>query len=314
MQNMNIKKTSIYIGILVLVAICVGVYFKVTPKTITPVSQNTLGIDPKNATYSIDGKDVTLVNGISSATTTDNSQSRTITTYFGNEVTHDFNNDGRMDTAFIVTQTMGGSGTFYYVVAAINTPEGYKGSDGFLLGDRIAPQTTEMSQNPSTPHVIIVNYADRKLTDSFTTPPSVGKTVWLFLDPKTLQFGTVEQNFTGEADPSKMTLTMKTWNWVNTRYSNDTTVAPHIPNKFTLIFKDSKNFSATTDCNGVGGEYSINGSKIVFTKMMSTLMFCENSQEGAFTKMLNEVQNYHFTSKGELIFDLKLDTGSMIFK
>ena len=260
--------------------------------------------DPKNATYIIEGRTVSLVNDISSILTI---------RYFGNEVKHDFDGDGRLDTVFILTQTTGGSGTFYYVVAALNKIDGYVGTTGFLLGDRIAPQTIEMSQNKATPDVIVVNYADRKVEEAFTVPPSVGKSIWLKLDIKTMQFGEVVKDFEGEADPNKMTLGMKAWNWVNTTYKNSNTVVAK-NNKFTLTLKADKTFSSLTDCNGVGGEYTVNGNKIVFTKMMSTLMYCEGSQEQEYSKIFSEVQSYRFTSKGELVFELSQDGGAMIFR
>ncbi len=232
--------------------------------------------------------------------------------YFGNEVSHDFDGDGRLDAAYIVTQSPGGSGTFYYLVVTLNTAQGNVSSKGFLLGDRIAPQTTEMSKDPKTPDVIVVNYADRKPGEPFTTQPSVGKSVWVKLDTKTMQLGEVVQNFEGEADPAKMTLGMKTWNWVQTTYKNSATVTPKV-NRFAITFKTDKTFSASTDCNGVGGEYVLSGDKITLTKMMSTLMYCDGSQESEYSKMLSEVQSYHFTLKGELVFDLK-SGGSMVFR
>ena len=269
---------------------------------------------PKDATYIINGQSVTLVNGISVVPAVPGSATIVTTSYFGNEVTHDFDRDGRQDTAFLITQNTGGSGTFYYVVAALNMARGYVGSAGFPLGDRIAPQTTEMSQNPTTPDVVVVNYAEKKAGEPFTVQPSIGKSVWLKLDIKTMQFGEVVQNFEGEADPSKMTLNMKTWNWVDTIYNNNTIVMPKVSNKFTLTLKADKTFSAATDCNGVGGEYSVNGNKITFTKMMSTQMFCEGSQEQDYSKMLSQVQSYLFTSNGELVLNLMQDAGSIIFK
>ncbi len=268
---------------------------------------------PKNATYMIDGHAVTLVNGVSSEPAAPGSASKITTQYFGNEVSHDFDHDGRPDVAFILTQNSGGSGTFYYVVSALNTANGYVGSDAVLLGDRIAPQTIEMSQNPSTPDVIVVNYADRKQGEAFTVQPSVGKSIWLKLDTKTMQLGEVAQNFEGEANPSTMTLGMKKWDWVHTTYNNDTTVTPKT-NKFSLTLKSDKTFSAMTDCNGVGGQYTVVGNKITFTKMMSTLMYCEGSQEQDYSKMLSQVQSYLFTSKGELVLVLSYDSGSMVFR
>ena len=115
---------------------------------------------------------------------TPGSASKIITRYFGNEIKHDFDGDGREDVAFLLTQETGGSGIFYYVVAALNTSKGYIGSEGFFLGDRIAPQTTEMGKGNS----IVVNYAERAAGESFAIRPSVGKSVRLLLDLKTMQF------------------------------------------------------------------------------------------------------------------------------
>ncbi len=140
--------------------------------------------DYKTATYTIEGQKVTLGNGG--------------TRYFGNELKTDLNGDGKEDVVFLLTQNLGGSGTFYYAVAALQTANGYIGSDGYLLGDRIAPQTTEVSQNPAQHGVIVINYADRGPTDSFATPPSIGKSVYLKLDTSTMQWGIVAPSFEGE--------------------------------------------------------------------------------------------------------------------
>ncbi len=264
----------------------------------------------KNATYSIEGQNVKLVDGISSVESAPGSSSKIITKYFGNEVKHDFDSDGREDTAFILTQETGGSGVFYYLVVALNKVDGYVGSHAIFLGDRIAPQTTEIGKG----NIIVVNYADRNPGESFAVAPSVGKSIWLLLDTNTLQFGEVAQNFEGEADPSKMTLGMKPWTWISTTYSDGKEIKPVGTKKFILTLKSDKTFSATTDCNGVGGEYVVNQNLISFSKMVSTQMYCEGAKEGDFTKMLSQVDSYFFTSKGELVFDLKFDTGSSIFK
>ncbi|MES2006669.1 MAG: hypothetical protein V4436_01010 [Patescibacteria group bacterium] len=155
--------------------------------------------DYKNAEYIIDGQRVRLVNGEAQTEAAPGSASKVVTKYFGNEVKTDLDLDGREDVAFIVTQNSGGSGTFYYVVAALNTTRGYVGSEAILLGDRIAPQTSEVSQNPKHKGVIVVNYAERAAGEPMTTAPSVGKSIWLKLDPGTMQFGEVAQNFEGES-------------------------------------------------------------------------------------------------------------------
>lgn len=263
-----------------------------------------------DAVYTINGEKVTLVNGISETEIASESVSKIVTKYFGNEISHDFDADGIADTAFILTQDAGGSGTFYYVVARLNKINGPVGSAGVFLGDRIAPQNITIAKN----NIIVVNYADRAKDEDFTVAPSVGKSIYLLLDPKTMQFGEVVQDFEGEADPSRMKLDMKTWDWVKTVYSDDKIVTPKALDKFKLTFKNDKTFSASTDCNGIGGEYVAKDMKITFEKMMSTLMYCEGSQEAEFSKMLTETGSYFFTSKGELVLNLKFDSGSVIFK
>lgn len=297
------------ITFLVMIVLGLGIYkFNFTNDDIN--LPNGKQINTYDGTYTINGQKIILENGISTIETAPGSASKIITRYFGNDIKEDFDGDGREDTAFLLTQETSGSGIFYYVVAKLNRVNGIIGSEGLFLGDRIAPQTTEIDTN----NIIIVNYADRKAGESFDIQPSFGKSIWLKLDTKTMQFGEVVQNFEGEADPAKMTLDMKTWNWIKTTYKNSAEIKPNTGKSFTLTFKNDKTFSATTDCNNVGGEYIVNSNKITFDKMVSTLMYCDGSQESDFVKILSETQGYYFTSKGELIFKLKTDDGLAIFR
>ncbi len=223
--------------------------------------------------------------------------------YFGNAVVHDFDKDGREDSVFIMTKQTSASTTEFYAVARLNKESGAVESEPVFLGENIAPQTTEMGQGS----IVIVNYAVQGVDGS------VGKSMRLLLDLKTMQFGEVVTDFEGEADPSRMSLTQKSWNWVSTLYNDDTKIYPRSP-KFTLTFKAPNTFSATTDCNAVGGQYVVKDKTIAFTNIFSTKMFCEGSQENDFIKALGQVQGFHFTSKGELVLDLAYDSGSMIFR
>lgn len=161
--------------------------------------QATVLTDYKNAEYVIEGQHIKLINGEAESEAAPGSASTVVTKYFGDDLQTDLNGDGREDTVFLLTQNSGGSGTFYYVVAALNTPQGYAGSDGYLLGDRIAPQTIEVSPNPKQTGVIVVNYADREVGQPMTTPPSVGKSVYLKLDTASMTWGVVAPNFEGES-------------------------------------------------------------------------------------------------------------------
>jgi hypothetical protein len=122
----------------------------------------------------IEGRAVTLVGGLSDVPAAPGSASRVVTRYFGNEATGDFNGDGQPDVGFVLTQSPGGSGTFYYAAVALRTPAGYVGTNAVLLGDRIAPQTTEARDG-----TLIVNYADRRPGEPMTARPSVGVSKYL---------------------------------------------------------------------------------------------------------------------------------------
>jgi hypothetical protein len=125
--------------------------------------------DPRSATYELEGRLVTLIDGLAEVEAAPGSASKVTTRYFGNEASGDLDGDGLADTGAILTQSSGGSGTFYYAVVARRTPAGFIGTNGVLLGDRIAPQTTENRNS-----TLIVNYADRRPGEPMTTRPSVG--------------------------------------------------------------------------------------------------------------------------------------------
>ena len=157
------------------------------------------GTEYRNAEYLIEGQRIKLADGLAEADTSPGSASRIVTRYFGNELKTDLNDDGREDVVFLLTQQRGGSGTFFYAVAALNTEAGYLGSDGYLLGDRIAPQSTVVSRNPRHKNVVVVNYGDRRPDEPMTAQPSVGKSVYLKLDAETVRWGIVVPDFEGES-------------------------------------------------------------------------------------------------------------------
>ncbi|MDD4990489.1 MAG: hypothetical protein PHW31_04290 [Candidatus Pacebacteria bacterium] len=163
---------KIILIIIVIIILAGAGYFLSQPKTETeklPVKTEKNVPDPKNCAYILEGKSITLKDGYSEEEIATGSASKSITQYFGNEATGDFNNDGFEDIVFLLTQSNGGSGTFFYAVVAFGLSDGYQGTNAIFLGDRIAPQTTEFRNGE-----IIVNYAQRKPDESMTAAPSLG--------------------------------------------------------------------------------------------------------------------------------------------
>lgn len=151
-----------FVALLILIAALIGGFFAFNNYI---YDQKQGGAeDYKNATFMIDGVSVGL--GAEG------------TAYFGNEAKGDLNDDGIPDVAFILTQNGGGSGTFFYTVAAFQNAAGrYIGTNGILLGDRIAPQSTEIRNG-----ILIVNYADRKPDEPMAATPSIGVSTYIYFD------------------------------------------------------------------------------------------------------------------------------------
>lgn len=177
-------KKSFWVTLLIVVIVVVLVVFWFVGAG-KKTDQVSLG-DYKNSTYLVENQPVTLVNGRAEVSTVPGSASKTVTQYFGNEAVGDLNGDGLPDVAFILTQNSGGSGTFYYVVVALKIADGYQGTNAVLLGDRIAPQTTEIKGGQ-----LIVNYADRNPGEPMTTQPSLGVSKYFKVQGTTLAETTV---------------------------------------------------------------------------------------------------------------------------
>lgn len=164
---------KLLIGIGVAVVVLIGGYIVLSDGPSTPggdaAEKTPVAVpDPRNGTYSFDGELVTLKNG--EVLVQEETGSFTKYSYF-QQADGLLNEDITDDSGVILVSDGGGSGTFYYAAALVSTPTGWTGTKAILLGDRIAPQTIDVSDD-----MFIVNYADRKPGESFAVQPSVGVT------------------------------------------------------------------------------------------------------------------------------------------
>lgn len=292
------------VGIVVVVG---GLYFYTKATDTKEVEE--VALSPENATYTIDGESFTLVEGKVEKEIAPDSATQNMVSLFGEPAYGDIDRDGDDDAVVILVNDAGGSGTFYYAAIAANIDGEYKGTDTILLGDRIAPQTFYIEGNRA-----IVNYVVRAPGEPFTAQPSIGESLHLQFDPESLMLITVEVDFEGEADPSVMKLDMHTWTWVSTTYESEEELTPKNPQAFTITFKEDGTFSATTDCNSMGGTYEVDDQGITFGENIAmTKMYCEGSQEQEFAALFGEIESYTFTSRGQLIFTLD-SGGSAVFR
>ena len=130
-----------------------------------------------NATYLIEKQPVHLVDGRAEVQTAPGSAIKITTVVFGKPAYGDLSHDGREDAALFLKHDPGGSGTFYYVAAAIAAKNGYHGTNAVFLGDRVSPRTIHIRNG-----VIIAEFDDRKPDQPMAVAPSIAETIYLELN------------------------------------------------------------------------------------------------------------------------------------
>jgi hypothetical protein len=98
-----------------------------------------------------------------------------------------------LDTVFLLTQSTGSTGVFYYVAVALGGTDRYHGSAAFRLGDRISPQSTWIDTDGAHAGVIEVSYADRADGESYAVAPSIGKQARLQFDVAKMGLSVVKE-------------------------------------------------------------------------------------------------------------------------
>lgn len=299
-------KNILIVSIVILCLLLGGWWYVRTTSENTPDAGFEMPVstsDPRDISYTIEGEIFTLRKGSAEKELAPGSVSKNTVSIFGQPILGDIDADGDYDALVLLENDRGGSGTFYYVALAMNIDGVYASTDTILLGDRIAPQTFSIEGDTA-----VVNYADRAPGEPFTTPPSVGKSLYLQVDTQTMKLIKVD----GGSDTE--TLDVKTWTWVKTAYSDGAEFVPKKTNAFTLTFQNDGTFDATTDCNSMSGAYTTEAGKINFANIVSTMMFCDASEELFFSTLLGNVDSFSVTPDGMLMLGLTSGAGFAYFR
>ena len=149
--------------------------------------------DPMNATYRIDDQPIALEDGRRESPAAPGSAMKNRTTVWRRPVHGDLDGDGDEDAIVVLNHDAGGSGTFYYVAAAINANGRYRGSNTVLLGDRFSPVELTIRNLRA-----VVNYIDRRPEEPFHVKPSIDRSMTL-----SVNYGQLLKT-TSSGDPEKV--------------------------------------------------------------------------------------------------------------
>ena len=124
--------------------------------------------DPLNAVYRIDETEIILRDGRFEILAAPGSESMLSAVVFDTPVFGDLDGDDIPDAALILVYQGGGSGTFYYLAAALKRGNGFRGTNAILLGDRIKPRAVRIQER-----TIIAEFLDRDAGEPMASAPTV---------------------------------------------------------------------------------------------------------------------------------------------
>lgn len=135
------------------------------------------GESTRDATYLVEGEPVELHNGRAVRPAAPGASTAIRTQVLGVPTHGDIDGDGDSDAVLFLVQDPGGSGTFYYVAAALKVPGGYRGSAAVLIGDRITPRRLDLLHG-----VVVVDYLERAPGEPMAATPTLPRTDFLTLE------------------------------------------------------------------------------------------------------------------------------------
>jgi heat shock protein HslJ len=219
-------------------------------------------------------------------------------------------------------------GVLYGVRVSVQSPQGPE----ITVGDEITSidtlyisetgdeaRVTYYSNNTATLTIIGSKYSNIQFTRTESTTEvryqnAEQSLELLAQEPELVVYKNSEELFSGKkqevlaGDRIVALLPSTTWVWVKTldgtgpAAQDEPIITPVQTKAFTLKFAADGTVSGTTDCNSFGGTYSFDErNNIRFGSFMSTLMYCENSQEQEFISMIKDSSVY--ITEEELILE-----------
>jgi heat shock protein HslJ len=108
-------------------------------------------------------------------------------------------------------------------------------------------------------------------------------------------------------------LTPVVWQWTALELADGTTTAPDDPAKYTIQFRPDGRYDLRIDCNGGGGEYTVEGSSLQLGVAMTTLIACPpGTLDTVFLPPLDAVVSFAYDAD-ELVLTLADAAGTMRF-
>ncbi len=173
-------KRPVLTGLLLASVVALIALVVVMRSAVQKTTEQTAPAAVKNITVTLDDQSFTLEDGAAEKEAAPGSVSKNVVRIVGEPAVGDATGDGKPDSALLIENDPGGSGTFYYAVLAVNRDGSYRATNAVALGDRIVPEDIEFTEGH-----FVYRFLERKPGEPMAAEPSAQTRVVINVDPAT---------------------------------------------------------------------------------------------------------------------------------
>ena len=211
----------------------------------------------------------------------------------------------------ILEVNTGGNAEDIYLAVFESADNIWQMTDAVLLGDYASnADVRELYTDSETIYVTYFTY-DEDIEAQAEEKTVENNETYTYMNKKlTFLSGDTEK----ESDVILPDLAGTSWEWEKTEMNDDSSYTPETGD-FVITFNDDGSFISTSDCNTINGFYGYNAAtgQILFEDIVQTLKECPDSLEEIYISHL-EISEHIFIENDTMYLQLKLDSGTMIFK
>jgi heat shock protein HslJ len=213
--------------------------------------------------------------------------------------------NGQPAYAAVLASNGGGSGVFYDLAVVAEVDGAWTNVATTGLGDRVAINSLTIENNQ-----VVVDMITQGPDDPMCCPTQQVVVAYELQDGQLVEV----EPASADARSADAGIVGATWEWVESVYGDDTTIATPVPSSYTLTLQPDGSVALVVDCNLGGGTYTLDGSALSLDVAVMTRVACpEGTLSNEFIRDLNAAAT--FVMDGEnLVINLFADAGNMVFQ
>ena len=213
--------------------------------------------------------------------------------------------NGQPAYAVILVSNGGGSGIFYDLAVVAEVDGQWTNVATTTLGDRVVINSLVIENNQ-----VVADMLTQGPDDPMCCATQQVVVAYELVDGELIEVALASA--AGRA--AEGGIVGVTWEWVESLYSDDTTVEVYDPSSYTLLLQPDGAVVLQVDCNRGGGSYTLDGSQLTLDVAIMTRVACpEGTLSEVFMRDLSAAATYVMDGE-DLVINLFADAGNMRFQ